>query len=88
MATTSADESQVPSAEPPPGAPPAGLFMQAIYDDSNLEMDWLWLATKVNSNSQRRYALLRALRINPRSGPAKRGLAQLNQGRNQPLDLS
>ena len=51
-------------------------------------MDWLWLAAKVSSNSQRRYALLRALRINPRSGPAKRGLAQLNQGRNQPLDLS
>jgi hypothetical protein len=50
------------------------LFMQAIYDDSNLEMDWLWLATNVTSNSQRRYCLQRALRINPHSRPAKRRL--------------
>ncbi len=64
------------------------LFIQAIDDDSNLEMDWLWLATKVTSNSQRQYCLQRALHINPHSGPAKRGLAQLRRRPNQPLELS
>ena len=49
-------------------------FMQAIYEDSTIEMDWLWVATRVTSDSQRRYCLQRALRINPRSRPAKRGL--------------
>lgn len=55
------------------------LFGQAVQEDSNLEMDWLWLATKVRSNAQQRYALERALRINPRSAMAKRGLAQLSR---------
>src|SRR5215469_9113595 len=54
------------------------LFMQAVYEDSNLEMDWLWLATKFRSSTQKRYALERTLRINPRSAIAKRGLARLS----------
>ena len=64
------------------------LFSQAVREDSNLEMDWLWLATRVGSSAQRRYALGRALRINPHSAMAKRGLAQLRRRPSQPLDLS
>jgi hypothetical protein len=85
MATTTTEGSQPTFGEPLPDDP---LFIQAIYDDSNLEMDWLWLATQVTSDSQRRYCLQRALRINPHSGPAQRGLAQLRKRRNRPLDLS
>jgi hypothetical protein len=63
------------------------LFLQAVREDSNLEMDWLWLATRVSSPAQRRYALRRALRINPHSALARRGLAQLRHRPSQPLDL-
>jgi hypothetical protein len=63
------------------------LFMRAVEEDSNREMGWLWLATKVNSNAQRRYALEQALRINPRSSVAKRGLMQLWRP-DQPLNLT
>lgn len=64
------------------------LFMQALEEDSNLEMDWLWLATQVTSTAQRRYALERAQQINPRSAVAKRGLKQLRWRPDQPLDLA
>ena len=64
------------------------LFLQAVEEDSNREMDWLWLATKVSSNAQRHYALEHALGINPRSAIAKHGLAQLRRRPDQPLDLS
>ena len=49
------------------------LFAQALRDDSNLEMDWLWIATKVLTDGQRAYCLRRALRINPqqRTCPAR-----------------
>jgi hypothetical protein len=62
------------------------LFLHVVQADSNREMDWLWLATKVSSNAQRRYALERALRINPRSAVAKRGLARLRHQPEQPPD--
>jgi len=55
------------------------LFAQALRDDSNLEMDWLWLATKVQTDGQRAYCLRRALRINPRSALARRGFAILRR---------
>ncbi len=64
------------------------LFLQAVREDSNLEMDWLWLATTVSSNAQRSYALDRALHINPWSASAKREIRQLRSRSNQPLDLS
>ena len=55
----------------------AELFVAALRDDSNIEMDWLWLATKVVREHERRYCLKRALLINPHSEIAKRGLATL-----------
>jgi hypothetical protein len=48
-------------------------------------MDWLWLATQAQTDGQRAYCLRRALRINPRSALAMRGLAQLRRRPGKPL---
>ncbi len=64
------------------------LFIRMLREDSNLEMDWLWLATQVASVGQRAYCLRRALAIHPESVLARRGLAQLRRRPEQPLDLS
>lgn len=53
------------------------LFVQAVCDNSNLEMDWLWLATKVVREHERRYCWEQALRINPHSEVARHELAVL-----------
>jgi hypothetical protein len=55
----------------------AQLFAQALHEDSNHEMDWLWYAANMISDAQQRYCLERALRINPDSDLAKRALARL-----------
>src|SRR4051794_1179218 len=59
------------------GAPVSPLLAAAVEDGSNLEMDWLWLATKVEAGNERRYCLLRALAINPASEIARRELHSL-----------
>lgn len=53
------------------------LFVQAVCDNSNLELDWLWLATKLVREHEKRYCWEQALRINPRSEAARRELAAL-----------
>lgn len=53
------------------------IFMRALQEDSNLEMEWLWLATQVVTVAERRYALERALAINPHSEIARADLAKL-----------
>jgi hypothetical protein len=58
-------------------APVSPLFASAVEEGSNLEMDWLWLATKVTAANERRYCLLRALAINPASEIAWRKLQRL-----------
>jgi hypothetical protein len=63
------------------------LFAQALRDDSNLEMEWLWLATKVLTDGQRAYCLRRALGINPRSALARRGFALLRRRPGRPLEF-
>ena len=68
-------------------APPDDLFSQGLREDSNLEMDWLWLASRVTDDSQRSYCLRRALAINPESRLAERGLAQLRKPPRKPLKL-
>jgi hypothetical protein len=57
--------------------PASPLFAAAVEDGSNLEMDWLWLATQVPAGDERRYCLLRALAINPASQIARRELQSL-----------
>ena len=53
------------------------LFAQALHEDSNLEMDWLWYAANMTSAVERRYCLNRALTINPHSDLARSALAKL-----------
>jgi hypothetical protein len=60
----------------------ARLFAQALQEDSNYEMDWLWYAANMASDSQRRFCLERALQLNPDSEMARRALAKLGS---QPL---
>jgi hypothetical protein len=55
----------------------SNLFAQAVRDNSNLELDWLWLATQVTRDAERRYCLERALVINPHSAAAREALATL-----------
>ena len=47
----------------PQAAEKDDLFLEMLREDSNLEMDWLWLATQVTSDGQRAYCLRRALVI-------------------------
>ncbi|HJZ49600.1 MAG TPA: hypothetical protein VKE41_20625 [Roseiflexaceae bacterium] len=63
------------------------LFHEALRDPSNLEMDWLWLATQVTRESEQSYCLRQALRINPHSEPAQHGLAQLQRQPGNPIDF-
>ena len=60
---------------------PSDLFVQAIREDSNLEMDWLWLFSQVSSTSERRYCLDRALAINPDSEMARAEYTRLLMAR-------
>ena len=60
---------------------PSDLFAQGVREDSNLELDWLWLFTRVASISERRYCLERALAINPHSEMARAELAKLPPAR-------
>jgi hypothetical protein len=55
----------------------AHLFTQALNEDSNLEMDWLWYAAHMVGDAERRYCLNRALAINPHSGLARTALSKL-----------
>jgi hypothetical protein len=75
----------VPAAEGPDddahGAEADALFFQAIAESVNLEMEWLWLFTRVAREEERRYCLERALYINPHSDMARHELAWLNGAR-------
>jgi hypothetical protein len=52
----------------------AALFAQAVQENSNLEMDWLWLASRVTGTYERGYCLRKALAINPSSELARSAL--------------
>jgi hypothetical protein len=53
------------------------LFEQALQQNKQSEMAWLWLSGAVDTNDERRACLETVLSINPNNGPAQRGLAQL-----------
>jgi hypothetical protein len=53
------------------------LFVQALHENSNLEMDWLWYAANMTRDTERRYCLTRALEISPHSSLARDALAKL-----------
>jgi len=54
-------------------------FAQALHENSNLELDWLWYAANMTVETERCYCLQRALEINPDSTLARRALAKLPQ---------
>ncbi len=54
------------------------LFQTALREKWNREMDWLWLATVVGQDSQKRVYFEHALRINPQSVEARSALEQLS----------
>ena len=68
--------SQVVLADPTP-VPALTLFAQAMRENSNLEMDWLWLAMQVTEAHEQQHCFARALYINPASEPARQGLRRL-----------
>jgi hypothetical protein len=53
------------------------LYTQALREEWNEEIDWLWLASQLPPNLERRQSLERALSINPESKFARRELAKL-----------
>jgi len=53
------------------------LFIQALHENSNLELDWLWYAANMTGDLERRYCLNRAFAINPQSSLARSALAKL-----------
>ena len=55
------------------------LFVQALHENSSLEMDWLWYAANMTRDIERRYCLNRALELNPHSTLARSALAKLRQ---------
>jgi len=61
----------------PGDAPADDIFAQALIDDSNHELGWLWAASQLTDVIQRRYCLERALAINNNSELARRELQEL-----------
>lgn len=58
---------------------PGPVLARALRDDSNREIEWLWTATEVATDDERRYCLERALYINPHSKAAQQGLRALGR---------
>jgi hypothetical protein len=56
---------------------PSLLLVQAMREISNLEMDWLWLATQLTAAHEQRYCLEYALYIHPQSEIVRAKLARL-----------
>jgi hypothetical protein len=53
------------------------MFAQALHENSNYELDWLWYAAHMIGAAERRYCIKRALAINPHSSLARSALANL-----------
>ncbi len=55
----------------------ADLLRRATEADPRYEMAWLWRSSVATTDEEKRGYLEQALKANPYSAPAKRGLAQL-----------
>jgi hypothetical protein len=58
---------------------PGPMLQQAIIEDSNRLLDWLWYADQMTNAAERYYCLERALYINPNDGETLRGIAALRK---------
>lgn len=63
----------------------SALLIGAMAEGSNLELEWLWLFTRVTREEERRYCLERARYINPHSDMARHELAKLNAMHRAPM---
>lgn len=57
---------------------PSPLLQQAMAENSNILLDWLWYADQVKNLAERRYCFERALYIDPKDLIALNGLTALN----------
>lgn len=69
---------------PTPPAAPSPELMQALRAGSHQALDWLWLAATLTDEAEQRYALERALYIEPDNRAARTGRRAL-QARPSPL---
>lgn len=65
---------------------PSTLLIEAIRGDSNLELEWLWFASRTTDMLEREYCLKRALYINPRNQATRNELHQITKCRRQATD--
>ena len=56
----------------------SSLIQQALQENSNHIMDWLWYAEEVTSDTERRYCFERALYIDPNNHQAIEGIKRLD----------
>jgi hypothetical protein len=55
------------------------IFAEVLSNDSNYELDWLWLASMLPNSVEREYCLRRALDINPDNVVTQRQLERLTR---------
>jgi len=58
-------------------ANPSARLAEAIRDDSNREMEWLWIASLMTDENEYEYCLRRALYINPHNRVIQRELDRI-----------
>ncbi len=56
------------------------FFLQAIKQDPQDELGWLWLSACISDVEKRKYCIQKALEINPNSQQARQALARLEEG--------
>lgn len=61
------------------------LLLEAIRGDSNLEMEWLWFASRMTEIFEREYCLKRALYINPCNHATQYELHQITKCRRRAI---
>ncbi len=59
----------------------SSVLKEAMQEDYNRELEWLWVADEVPTTCEREYCLRRALYINPISRKAQHGLNEIVKNR-------
>lgn len=66
----------------------AALLLRATEADPRYEMAWLWRSSVAASDDEKRHCLEQALKANPNSAPARKGLALLGPAIDAPPELA
>jgi hypothetical protein len=56
----------------------SSIIQQALHEDSNRAMDWLWYAAHISNPAEKRYCIERALYIDPNNQQAIEQIEWLN----------